>query len=239
MILHDGQKAREVFFGLRRVGLCLLISSLTLAACGPRAEDTREFPAPAADALTLAAEGSELRSVVFAGGCFWCTEAVFEELSGVEEVVSGYAGGTAETADYETVSSRGSDHAEVIRITFDASCISYGHLLEVFFAVAHDPTQLNYQGPDHGRQYRSAIFFEGESEKEIAEAYIRRLDEAGVYADPIVTTLEPLEAFYAAEDYHLDFVRLNPRHDYVKRFARPKVAKVRKKYPELLTAPGG
>jgi len=219
-------------------GLWLLIASLILAGC-QRAEYRRPFPSPASDALTLAAEGSEKRSVVFAGGCFWCTEAVFEELSGVEEVVSGYAGGTAETADYETVSSRGSDHAEVIQITFDPARISYGHLIEVFFAVAHDPTQLNYQGPDHGRQYRSAIFYADEAEKETAQAYIRQLTEAGVYADPIVTTLEPLEAFYAAEDYHQDFVRHNPRHDYVVRFALPKVAKLRKKYAELLKRSGG
>ena len=220
------------------LGLCLLMSSLTLAACVQRAEEMRAFPSPASDALTLAAAGSEKRSVVLAGGCFWCTEAVFEELWGVEEVVSGYAGGTAETAEYKTVSSGGTEHAEVIQITFDPARISYGHLLEVFFAVAHDPTQLNYQGPDQGRQYRSAIFFVDEAEKETAQAYIRQLTEAGVYADPIVTTLERLEAFYAAEDYHQDFVRRNPRQSYVVRFARPKVAKVRKRYAELLTAPG-
>ena len=223
---------------LNTFGLWLLISSVILAGC-QRAEDMQAFPSPAADALTLAAKGSEKRSVVFAGGCFWCTEAVFEQLSGVEDVVSGYAGGTAETADYETVSSRGSDHAEVIQITFDPARISYGHLLEVFFAVAHDPTQLNYQGPDHGRQYRSAIFYVDDVDKQAAQAYIRRLTEAGVYADPIVTTFEPLEAFYAAEDYHQDFVRRNPRHDYVVRFALPKVAKLRKQYAELLTDSGG
>jgi peptide-methionine (S)-S-oxide reductase len=222
---------------LRTLAFCLLISGVALVGC-ERAEDKHAFPRPSSGALALAAEGSQIRSVVFAGGCFWCTEAVFEELSGVEEVVSGYAGGTAETADYKTVSSGGSDHAEVIQITYDPARISYGALLEVFFAVAHDPTQLNYQGPDHGRQYRSAIFFGNEEEKQTAQAYIDQLDQAGAFGEPIVTVFEPLEAFYPAEQYHQDFVRRNPKHDYVKRFARPKVSKVRKQYAELVARSG-
>ena len=176
-----------------------------------------------------------LQQAVLAGGCFWCTEAVFEQLEGVHAVVSGYAGGREETAEYRAVSSGQTDHAEVIRITYDPKVISYGELLKVFFTVAHDPTQLNRQGPDTGRQYRSALFYADEQQKRVAEAYIKELDASGVYDKPIVTTLEPLEAFYEAEAYHQDYVRLNPSQPYVVQQALPKVAKVRKHFAEKVT----
>ena len=140
------------------------------------------------------------------GGCFWCTEAVFVKLDGVISVMSGYAGGTADTADYKAVCSGTTDHAEVIRVRFDSSRISFGQILKVFFAVAHDPTHLNRQGNDIGRQYRSAVFYADDDQRRVAEAYIRQLNDAKVFASPIVTTLEPLEQFFEAEDYHQNFV---------------------------------
>ena len=188
------------------------------------------FPDPKID---LPARGGRA-AAVFAGGCFWCTEAVFEQLEGVKEVVSGYAGGTRETAKYDLVSTGRTGHAEAIRIVYDPSQITYGQLLKVFFSVAHDPTQLNRQGPDWGPQYRSAIFYADEEQKRVAEAYIDQLTAAGVFSKPIVTTLEPLEAFYPAEDYHQNFCRRNPDHGYVVINALPKIEKVRTKFPGLV-----
>jgi len=169
----------------------------------------------------------EPRVAVFAGGCFWCTEAVFEQLPGVSDVVSGYAGGTRETANYKAVSSGTTDHAEAIRITYDPRKVTYGQLLYLFF-LTHDPTTKDRQGPDIGRQYRSAIFFANEEEKRVAAAYIRQLDEAKAFSRPIVTTLEPLTDFFPAEDYHQDFARTNPGHPYIQRWALPKVEKAKK-----------
>jgi len=169
---------------------------------------------------------------VFAGGCFWCTEAVFEQLDGVTSVVSGYAGGTKDTADYRAVSSGQTRHAEVIQVTYEPSRITYGQLLKVFFTIAHDPTQLNRQGPDSGTQYRSAIFYQSEDEKRVAQSYIDQLTAAKLFAKPIVTTLEPLDAFYPAEDDHQDYVKHNPANPYVVHHALPKVEKLRQKYPD-------
>lgn len=194
-----------------------------------------DFPDPAVD--IRAAPGSQLQSVVLAGGCFWCTEAVYERLEGVKEVVSGYAGGTAETANYEAVSSGLTDHAESIRIVFDPAKITYGQILKIFFAVAHDPTQLNRQGPDRGRQYRSAIFYADEQQKKVAEAYIAQLNAARVFDKKIVTEVAPLKKFYPAESYHQDFVRRNPRQPYVVVNALPKVEKLKKQYPDKVKKP--
>ena len=188
------------------------------------------LPDPAVD--LPAVKGKQ--SVVLAGGCFWCTEAVFEELAGVDKVVSGYAGGTAETAKYRVVGEGRTDHAESIEITFDPSRISYGQLLKVFFSVAHDPTQVNRQGPDWGRQYRSAIFFSNAEQKRVADAYIAQLNAAKVFSSPIATQVAPLAKFYVAEDYHQDYVKLNPRQPYVVANSLPKVEKVRKTYPDWL-----
>jgi methionine-S-sulfoxide reductase len=172
-------------------------------------------------------------TAVFAGGCFWCTEAAFEQLVGVSSVESGYAGGRPETANYEAVCTGRTGHAEAIRIEYDPERISYDQLLDVFFD-AHDPTQLNRQGNDVGTQYRSAIFFANDAEKQAAGARIERLIAAGKFSRPIVTTLESLEAFYPAEAYHQDFARNNPLHPYVQAASMPKVCKVRDKHAGLI-----
>ncbi|MCS6952535.1 MAG: peptide-methionine (S)-S-oxide reductase MsrA [Bryobacterales bacterium] len=192
----------------------------------------RPFPDPALDEPR--APRKTLKKAVLAGGCFWCTEAVFEQLEGVTQVLSGYCGGTPETADYRLVSTGQTGHAESIEITYDASQITYGQLLRVFFEVAHDPTQWNRQGPDHGPQYRSAIFYMDDEQKRIAEAYIRQLEEARVFPAKIVTRLEPFRGFYLAEEYHQDFVRRNPNHGYVVINALPKIEKLRKACPRLV-----
>lgn len=168
---------------------------------------------PAAYRATVA---DGLASAVFAGGCFWCTEAVFEPVKGVDEVISGYAGGLKDTANYEQVSSGNTKHAEAIKITYDPDKVSYHKLLELFFYVAHDPTDLNRQGNDVGTQYRSAVFYSDEPQKLATEAYIRNLDESGTFDKPIATTLEPLTEFYTAERYHQDYVKLNPTQPYVR-----------------------
>jgi peptide-methionine (S)-S-oxide reductase len=205
------------------------VAALVLPASALAAD--KALPDPAVD---VAKRAPGKRTAVFAGGCFWCTEAVFEELAGVDKVVSGYAGGTAQTAKYEVVSAGKTDHAEVIEITYDPSKISYGQLLKVFFGAAHDPTQLNKQGPDWGRQYRSAIFYAGDEEKKVAEAYIKQLDAAGILGKPIVTVMTSLEKFYPAEGYHQDFVRKNPSHRYVVVNAIPKIQKVRRDFAALV-----
>src|ERR1700736_1257181 len=167
-----------------------------------------DFPDPKADSA-LADKPGQSR-VVLAGGCFWCVEAVYKNLDGVSSVKSGYAGGTAETADYETVSSGTTNHAEAVEVVYDPSRISFGQILKVFFSIAHDPTQLNRQGPDTGRQYRSAIFYADDEQKRVAEAYIDQLNKARVFDQPIVTEVGPLEAFYQAETYHQDYAARNP-----------------------------
>jgi peptide-methionine (S)-S-oxide reductase len=187
-----------------------------------------QFPDPIEDIPADA--GNAPQSVVLGGGCFWCTEAVFVKLDGVLDVASGYAGGTAETADYNSVCSGMTDHAEVIRVRFDPARITLGQVLKVFFAVAHDPTQLNRQGNDMGRQYRSAVFYADEAQKRVAHGYIRQLEEAKAYPDPIVTTLEPLEQFFEAELYHQNFVARNPNQPYVAAVAMPKVRKLEKHF---------
>ena len=168
------------------------------------------------------------------GGCFWCTEAVFAKLDGVISVVSGYAGGTAETADYKSVCSGMTDHAEVIRVRYDSGRITLGQILKVFFAVAHDPTQLNRQGNDMGTQYRSAVFYDSEHQERVSAAYIQQLKDAKVFDQPIVTTLEPLEQFFDAEEYHQGFVARNPNQPYVAAVAMPKVKKLEKSFADKL-----
>lgn len=189
-----------------------------------------QFPDPEVDTAPASGE----RTAVLAGGCFWCVEAVFKEIDGVLSVRSGYSGGTAETADYEAVCSGTTDHAEVIEVRFDPSRATFGQLLKVFFSVAHDPTQLNRQGADRGRQYRSAIFTADEEQQRVAEAYIRQLDAAGVFESPIVTQVVPLETFYEAEAYHQDYAARNPRQPYIAYTSMPKVEKLRKTYPDRL-----
>lgn len=184
-----------------------------------------EFPDPVLD---IQADGPQAeQQAVLAGGCFWCVEAVFRELNGVQEVTSGYAGGTAYTANYETVCSGSTQHAEAIRLHFDPGHISYGQLLKLFFSVAHDPTQMNRQGNDRGRQYRSAIFYADEQQKKVAGAYIQQLNQAQAFTADIVTTLEPLDRFYEAESYHQDYAERNPDQPYISMVSTPKVDKLR------------
>jgi methionine-S-sulfoxide reductase len=173
------------------------------------------------------------KTAVLAGGCFWCTEAAFEQLAGVLDVTSGYCGGAAATANYRAVCGGDTGHAEAIRITYDPAKISYPQLLDVFFD-AHDPTQLNRQGNDIGTQYRSAIFFADDEERRTAEAKIGQLNEKRAFARPIVTTLEPLGEFYPAEDYHQDYASHNPDQPYIQSVSIPKVCKVREKHAALL-----
>lgn len=209
----------------------LAMFTLTLAgfACS-RAQAKQSVPAPEKQ---LEVEDTTVsQTVVLAGGCFWCTEAVFERVEGVTDVVSGYAGGTAEDANYQKVSSKTTDHAEAILITYDPTIVTYGQLLQIFFDVAHDPTTLNRQGADVGRHYRSAIFYADDAEKQVAQAYIEQLTEAKVFDDPIVTTLEPLDAFYPAEQYHQDYATNNPQNPYIQYTAVPKVKKLEKRQAE-------
>jgi peptide methionine sulfoxide reductase msrA/msrB len=195
---------------------------------------------PAKDYATLAEPEAEstpidqLQSVVFAGGCFWCTEAVFEPVKGVLEVTSGYAGGKESTADYKSVCSGTTDHAEVIKVLYDPTKVNFDTLLELFFTVAHDPTQLNRQGNDVGRQYRSAVFYKDDAQKKQVQSYIDKLQTSGKFSKPIVTALEPLTTFYPAEDYHQDYVKLNPGNPYVRGVAIPKVEKLFSKHSELI-----
>jgi peptide-methionine (S)-S-oxide reductase len=172
-------------------------------------------------------------TAVLAGGCFWGLEAVFEHLKGVSDVVSGYAGGNKSTAEYETVSTGTTGHAESVKITYDPAVISYGQLLQVFFSVAHDPTQLNRQGPDTGTQYRSEIFYANDDQKRVAEAYIQQLNAAKSFRKPIVTKVMPLEGFYPAEAYHQDFIKRNPTYPYVVINDLPKLKELQKQFPEL------
>src|SRR5215471_15110766 len=173
----------------------------------------REFPNAVVD-TPLESKPIE-KSIVLAGGCFWCTEAVFRQLRGVRSVTSGYSGGAASTANYRAVCGGNTGHAEAIEIRYDASECTLGQLLKIFFSIAHDPTQLDGQGADIGTQYRSAIFFADAEQKNISEAYIRQLNAAGVFSQPIVTTLEPLETFYPAEAYHQNYAAINPRQPYI------------------------
>src|ERR1700716_2903939 len=184
-----------------------------------------EFPDPVADA-PVADKAGQSRAIL-AGGCFWCVEAVYKNLEGVTSVKSGYAGGSADTADYETVSTGGTDHAESVEVLYDPNKISYGQILKVFFAIAHDPTQLNRQGSDTRRQYRSAIFYADGEQKRVAEAYIDQLNKAHVFDQKIVTEVVPLDAFYEAETYHQDYAARNPLNPYIVFNAQPKVRKLR------------
>lgn len=195
-----------------------------------RSAPHHKFPDPPEDLPTAGGP----QSIVLAGGCFWCVEAVYRQLDGVLDVTSGYAGDQESTANYEAVCSGRTQHAEVIKIDYDPARISLGRLLKVYFSAAHDPTQVDRQGNDHGRQYRSAIFYVSEDQKRVAESYIRALDAAKVFRAPIATTLEPLEAFYRAEAYHQDYAARNPYQPYIAGVSMPKVEKTRQYFPDQL-----
>ena len=189
-----------------------------------------QFPDPATDSAPASGE----QIAVLAGGCFWCVEAVYLQLEGVGSVRSGYAGGTAETADYETVCTGTTDHAEAVEIRYDPAKLSYGKLLKVFFSIAHDPTTRDRQGADVGRQYRSAIFYANDEQRRVAQAYVKQLDAAKVFDRPIVTEIVPLERFYEAEAYHQNYAARNPGQPYIAYTAAPKVKKLRTYYADQL-----
>jgi peptide-methionine (S)-S-oxide reductase len=186
---------------------------------------------PAIDISTSTHPGKE--TAVLAGGCFWGMEAVFEHLKGVTEVVSGFSGGAATTANYETVSSGGSGHAESVKITYDPSQISYSQILKIYFLVAHDPTELNRQGPDSGTQYRSAIFFADQKQQQVAKTYINQLNQEHIFPEKIVTQVVPLKGFYQAEAYHQHFIDHNPNYPYVVVNDLPKLAQLQAKFPDM------
>jgi len=211
----------------KRVTIALAL--VAVLACTTRA--ATRIPDPAVDPAP-AQPGKQ--TAVLAGGCFWGVEAVFERLNGVSDVVSGYAGGSKGSAHYEIVGTGTTGHAESVQITYDPAVISYGKLLKVFFAVAHDPTELNRQGPDEGTQYRSSIFYATPEQKTVAEAYISQLNAAKVFGRPIVTKVVPLEGFYAAEAYHQNFLDNHPDYPYIVYNDLPKLEHLKKEFPELL-----
>ena len=184
-----------------------------------------------AAALPLAA-GAQTQTAVFSGGCFWGVDAVFKHMKGVTKVVSGYSGGEASTAHYDIVSEGTTGHAESVQVTFDPKQISYGKILQIYFSVAHNPTELNYQGPDSGPSYRSAIFYADDEQKRLAEAYIAQLDQAHVFKAPIVTKLEAFKGFYPAEDYHQDFLVLHPTYPYIVINDQPKVGNLKRLFAD-------
>ena len=209
-----------------------LLCACALAACSAiRAEGPVTLPDPEVDEPVAMSKGQP--TAVFAGGCFWGIEAIFEHVKGVKEATSGYAGGDAATANYDTVSSGRTGHAESVRLKYDRSQITYGQLLKVFFSVGLDPTELNRQGPDEGPQYRSVLFVTNAEQKRVAEAYIAQLNQAKVFKRPIVTQVMPLTEYFLAEIYHQDFVEKNPTNRYVAMFDLPKLEHLKKQFPQL------
>ncbi|KQV86403.1 peptide-methionine (S)-S-oxide reductase MsrA [Pelomonas sp. Root1237] len=211
----------------RRFTAALLLGSLA-GGCAAAGESV-SIPPPAQD---LAPTATGLQTAVFAGGCFWGVQGVFQHVQGVQQAVSGYAGGTASTANYKLVTSGRTGHAEAVEVTFDPSQVSYGALLQVFFSVAHNPTQLNHQGPDIGRQYRSALFPADAAQRETAQAYIAQLDATGLYGKPIVTKVENRGNFYPAEKFHQDYLVDNPRDPYIVFHDLPKIAALKRLFGE-------
>jgi peptide-methionine (S)-S-oxide reductase len=215
-----------------RVSIASLLSMAAMILLGA-ANAAADFPNPPADTADMM-KGTQ--TAVLAGGCFWGIEGVFERLKGVVEATSGYSGGEKNTAQYEMVSTGSTGHAESVQVRYDPSKISYGTLLKVYFSIAHDPTQLNYQGPDHGTQYRSAIFYANAGQKQLAEKYIQIINDARSYPKPIVTQVVPLKAFYAAEDYHQKFLDKNPDYPYIVYWDLPKISRLQATYPTLVAA---
>ncbi len=220
-------------FSLSQIARALLLVPLVgmTAGVARAAEPAVVIPAPKIDAAAPSAAG--LQTIVLAGGCFWGVQAVFQHTTGVTAAVSGYAGGDKQTAHYEMVGTGRTSHAESVQVTFDPRQISYGKILQIFFSVAHNPTELNRQGPDVGTQYRSAIFYANDEQKRIAKAYIAQLDQVHVFGAPIVTRLEPLSGFYPAEDYHQDFAVLHPDYPYIVFNDLPKVENLKRLFAAL------
>jgi peptide-methionine (S)-S-oxide reductase len=220
-------------FSARVSALILMLTLAGVVACNAGDRAAANIPNPAVDAALATAKGEQ--TTVVAGGCFWGIQAVFQHVKGVISATSGYSGGAAKTAEYELVSNGDTGHAESVKITYDPSQITYGQLLRVFFSVAHDPTQLNRQGPDSGTQYRSSIFYASDEQKRIAEAYIAQLDKGKVFPRAIVTQVVPLKAFYPAEAYHQDYAAHHPDNPYIVYNDAPKVANLRQQFPDLYT----
>jgi peptide-methionine (S)-S-oxide reductase len=214
-----------------RLALATVMTALALTSLSASAP--ARFPDPLQDVKIASGPA---QTAVLAGGCFWGVEAVFERLKGVSDVVSGYAGGSRATAHYEVVSTGTTGHAESVQITYDPAQISYGQLLKIFFAIAHDPTELNRQGPDEGTQYRSVIFYATPDQKMVADAYIRQLDAAKLFHGRIVTQVVPLQGFYPAEGYHQNFLDRNPTYPYIVYNDLPKLTHLKKDFPEMLQA---
>jgi peptide-methionine (S)-S-oxide reductase len=212
----------------------VLAGLLTFATLCTAAERAVVLPSPAVDVPATAAKG--MQSAVFAGGCFWGVEAVFRHVKGVSSAVSGYAGGSAATANYYAIGTGMTGHAEAVQVTFDPSKVTYGQLLKVFFSVVHDPTQLDRQGPDHGTQYRSAIFTGNDEQQRVAKAYVAQLGAAKVFPGAIVTQVVALPAFYPAEAYHQNYLALHPNEPYIVHNDLPKLANLKTQFPDLYTA---
>ena len=216
----------------RSLGSLIAIGSgVLLLACCALAAPKSPIPPAKVDVPTATAPGKQ--TAVFAGGCFWGTQAVFERVKGVLDTTVGYSGGSPKTATYDQVTTETTGHAESVEVVYDPSQLTYGELLRIFFSVAHDPTELNRQGPDVGTSYRSAIFYSTEDQKRIANAYIAQLDEAKVFPARIVTEVTPLKGFYRAEDYHQDFAIKNPTNNYIQICDLPKIAVLKQQFPEL------
>lgn len=205
-----------------------------MASAAPASEAGAAVPAPVVDESRASAPKKE--TAVIAGGCFWGIQAVFQHVKGVVSATSGYSGGSVKNPGYETVSEGQTGHAESVQIVYDPSQVTYGELLRVFFSVAHDPTQLNRQGPDEGTQYRSVIFYGNDEQKHVAEAYVAQLDQAKVYRQKIVTQIVPFQAFYPAEDYHQNYAKVHPNDPYIVYNDAPKVANLQKEFPQMYSA---
>jgi peptide-methionine (S)-S-oxide reductase len=219
---------------LRMSALLLLLTVGGAIACNAGDKPITAVPSPVVDAAITASKGEQ--TAIVAGGCFWGIQAVFQHVKGVINATSGYSGGAVNTAQYEMVSTGDTGHAESVKITYDPSRITYGQLLRIFFSVAHDPTELNRQGPDSGTQYRSVIFYSNDEQKRIAEAYITQLDKSQVFPRAIVTQLVPLKAFYPAEAYHQDYAANHPNNPYIVYNDAPKVVHLHQEFPELYTS---
>lgn len=229
--MQDSQKR----FASMRIRWFKTLSSLALGAMltGCRVQAASHPPIPASHADVALAKTSGRQTAVFAGGCFWGTQSVFERVKGVVDTQAGYSGGSAATATYDQVTTETTGHAESVQVVYDPSKITYGQLLRVFFSVAHDPTQLNRQGRDRGTSYRSAIFYSTDEQRRIATGYIQQLDAAKVFPRPIVTQVVPLQGFYKAEDYHQDYALNNPANPYILVCDRPKIEALQQQFPEL------
>jgi peptide-methionine (S)-S-oxide reductase len=218
----------------RTFAVLAVVTTAALQAIASGVAAASPLPAPAIDIPATSVKGPQ--TAVFAGGCFWGVEAVFRHVKGVTKAVSGYSGGGPKTADYEMVSTGMTGHAESVQVTYDPAQVSYGELLRIFFSVAHDPTQLNHQGPDYGTQYRSVIFVTNDEQKRVAQAYIDQLGQAKAFSEPIVTQVAPLPAFYPAEAYHQNYLALHPTQPYIVVHDLPKLAQLKTQFPDRYVA---